>query len=78
MLNGHKDIVSFLLKEYHSINVCNEKQLTPLFIAVDKCYTKIVEALLKRNANVNINKKKDGTRQSSPLLQATLVGHFDI
>lgn len=27
---------------------------------------------------MSISIKKDGTRQSSPLLQATLVGHLDI
>ncbi|CAC5416250.1 unnamed protein product [Mytilus coruscus] len=75
--NGHKYIVSLLLKRNHSISVFNENRVTPLFIACEKGCTEIVEALLKCNADVNIN-MKDGEINLSPLLPATMMGHYNI
>ncbi|XP_052075365.1 uncharacterized protein LOC127712790 [Mytilus californianus] len=75
--NGHRDTVSLLLKKNHCINVCNENGLTPLFIASEKGYTEIVKSLLERNADVNPN-MKDELLELSPLLQATVSGHYGI
>ncbi|CAG2228291.1 unnamed protein product [Mytilus edulis] len=61
----------------HSVNVRNDKGVTPLYIACEKGYAEIVEELLESNADVNIG-MEDEKHRLSPLSQATKMNHFDI
>jgi len=52
--NGHKDFVSFLLKNGSNIEALTARKWTPLFVGCWKNRVEIVKMLLEMNCQVNV------------------------
>ena len=74
ILNGHKDIVSYLLDIGAKPNV-SDRFDTPLGYACNGNHKDIVELLLKHDANIN---KPNDLFNETPLLIASEKGYADI
>ncbi len=74
----HKEIAELLLtydKMQDLLDQPDTMNITPLMLAVERCYTSIVTALLDKGANPHIKEKK---KNQSALLKAISTGNMEI
>ncbi len=73
-LNGHFDIVKYLLKKNANVNSYNKKNQSPLHLAVHNAHSNVVEELIAHGAKLDILDNEGDT----PLAWATYKGQLNI
>lgn len=73
-LNGHLEIVKFLIKSGANVNARNRKNQTPLHMAVHNAHRLIVEYLILNQANIDVLDSEGDT----PLAWAAYKGQLSI
>ena len=77
-LNGHVDVVKVLIESGSSLYIRNNRQLTPLFVALEANQTEVVELLLRAGSNPNEAVSLIQDVGVAPLQVAATSGFFRI
>jgi ankyrin repeat protein len=73
-LNGHLEIIKYLIKKGVDVNAKNRKSQTPLHLAIHNAHKNIIDFLLHHNANINALDSEGDT----PLAWAAYKGQLEI
>ena len=73
-LEGHLQVVRYLLRHGVDVNIRNNENSTPLLLASWNGHRDVVQCLLDHEADLNLRNKFLNT----PLILAAFFGHFDV
>ncbi|KAK0061423.1 E3 ubiquitin-protein ligase MIB2 [Biomphalaria pfeifferi] len=72
-LNGHRDVAQTLLQFNADIEIRNNRQQTPLLLAVSQGHTAIIDLLVTRGANINVSDEDGDTCLHLALMRQTVA-----